>query len=125
MSMEQLMAMLGEETRSKPREPMTETQRAAVVMDLREIAERYNAPCPFKAGDLVTPRSDSNLKGVGEPHIVIEVASEPIRFLPSNEVHDIGSMHFGARLDIRTATKVDGTVVCHWGESFSFEPYGS
>ena len=34
---------------------------------------------PFKVGDLVTPMRGTNIKDAGEPHIVLEIAEQPIR----------------------------------------------
>jgi hypothetical protein len=40
---------------------------------LRAAQERYAAPNPFRPGDVVTPRALTSMKGIGEPHVVLEV----------------------------------------------------
>lgn len=91
---------------------------------LREVAERYVAPCPFKPGDLVTQRKGYNLKGNGEPGVVVEVASDPIRnFVCAEDQTDIASMAFGSKLDVRVACERSGNIIAHWQESWCLEPY--
>jgi hypothetical protein len=62
---------------------------------LRAAQERYAAPNPFRPGDVVTPRALTSMKGIGEPHVVLEVG-EP-RGQPAQ---DSTSSAFGARFDI-------------------------
>lgn len=93
----------------------------AAIMRLREFAEQYHQPNPFKVGDLVTPRPDADLKGAGIPHIVVEVRdhAEPL-FIGDN-----GDASFGRKIEIRIA-HIDsgrGIVFTHWAESHRFEPY--
>lgn len=100
----------------------------AVVSDLRDIYTRYAAGCPFKPGDLVTPRKGYNSKGAGEPHIVLEVRDNATCDLtPPAEPSDTTSCTFGRRLDIRVAYLAEGhrgqEYVTHWCESWVFEPY--
>jgi len=49
----------------------------AMVDVLRELGAAYAAPPP-KVGDLVTPRPGVNLRGVGQPHLVVEVFDPPV-----------------------------------------------
>jgi hypothetical protein len=96
----------------------------AVIADLKELCSRYTAGCPFRVGDLVTPRRGYNALGAGTPHIVIEVRSEPIRNFDVAQPGFLSSDHFGARIDIRVAHIDHGTtMVMHWGESWMYEPY--
>lgn len=89
----------------------------AQLSSLHEIFSAYG-PCPFKAGDYVTPRSTSghpdDLKG--EPHVVLEVREDPALFA-TNE--DEGCRY----LDMRVAVFFDGVYIAPWVESFEFEPY--
>ena len=45
---------------------------------LRDQAARMQLPCPYKAGDLITVRAGTDVKGAGKPHIVVEVLAEPV-----------------------------------------------
>jgi hypothetical protein len=96
----------------------------AAIADLRELCSRYTAGCPFRVGDLVTPRGGYNLRGPGDPHIVVEVADVPVRNL-DNSADSSGwaSCAFGARLDIRVAHIQNGKMTMHWSESWMYEPY--
>lgn len=95
--------------------PLPEAQ----VATLREVLDRYTSPCPFKVGDLVTARAGMNVKGAGEPHIVLEVFATPIR---SHE--NPGSNTFVGRFDMRVATFPNASnVACFSVESFTFERY--
>lgn len=96
----------------------------AVVHELRGLCQRYAAGCPFKPGDLVTPRPGYNKRGAGDPHIVLEVADSPHRnFVPCEDQSDTSSAHFGARLDVRVGASMGGDYVAFWAESWVLEPY--
>jgi hypothetical protein len=97
----------------------------AVIADLRELCARYTAGCPFRVGDLVTPRRGYSLSGSGDPRIIVEVAPTPIRnFDSAADCEEWASNTFGARLDIRVAhISPRGQMVMHWGESWMYEPY--
>lgn len=95
-----------------------------LCITLSEIAQRYAAPCPFKPGDLVTPRKGYNKKGAGQPHIVLEVFEEPVRtFDTTEDMADTGSPFFGAKLDMRIACEVSGVIMAYCTESWNMEPY--
>jgi hypothetical protein len=85
---------------------------------LRAAQERYAAPNPFRPGDVVTPRALTSMKGIGEPHVVLEVG-EP-RGQPAQ---DSTSSAFGARYDVRVVCFVGGHVCAFWLESWTLEPY--
>lgn len=97
----------------------------AVVSELRDIYTRYSAGCPFKPGDLVTPRKGYNTKGAGEPHIVLEVIDSPAcNLTPPAEPFHAGSHAFGRRYDMRVISLSDGEAyVAHWTEAWVYEPY--
>lgn len=106
--------------RAEKQRPLDEAQ----VMELKAMYERYAAPCPFKPGDLVTPRSNSNYTDNGVPHIVLEVAETPIRVFDIEEPHDISSHAFGPRLDVRVGIIADGErMVAFWQESWQLEAW--
>jgi len=91
---------------------------------LRELTDRYTAPCPFKVGDLVTPRADSDYVGEGEPQVVLEVLETPIRnFVTHDSKDSVHSQAFGLRLDVRVGCEADGCLVAFWKESWKLEPY--
>lgn len=100
--------------------PLPEVQ----VSTLQEAFKRYEDGCSFKAGDLVTPRAGYNYKGVGKPHIVLEVAAAPVRVFEISSNVRTGSSNFGERLDVRVACHDDdGDIVAFWQESWRIEPY--
>lgn len=109
-----------EKERGQKSRPIDEAQ----VMELEALYARYIAPCPFKPGDLVTPRPNSNYTDNGIPHIVLEVAEQPIRLFHANDPHDISAHSFGPRLDVRVAIIADGErMVAFWQESWQLEAW--
>ena len=110
--------LLGESDEDPPR-PCHEAQ----VMELRALAERYDAGCPFKPGDLVTPRAGYNIYGAGEPHIVLETPFKPVRPWTINKPADIEDYAFGERVDMRTACLAHGDYVAFWAASWKFMPW--
>jgi hypothetical protein len=69
----------------------------AARMRLREAGRRFaeqKAGPRFRVGDFITPVSDANVKGQGEPHLVVEVklGAEPdlrVLYLRQDRVLDI------------------------------------
>lgn len=91
------------------------------VATLREAAERYAAPCPFKPGDLVTPRAGFLYHGAGLPFVVLAVSAfgnvaPDFQSGPSTPL-------FGARLDVRVAGSLGSGICAWWQESWMLEPY--
>lgn len=122
-----IMEMLASEGRRRGRDRADDAPKSppdVLCKTLREIAARYSAPCPFKVGDLVTPRKGYVSKEEGEPGIVIEVAEQPIRNFACVEGQtDIASMAYGAKIDVRVAYGRHGVIMAHWQESWTIEPY--
>lgn len=87
---------------------------------LHEAAERYFAhiDCPFKQGDLVTPRADSIYPHAGLPHVVLEVLDE-IEPLWA-DIH-CNTTRDGALLNMRIGVWRNGSMAAFWGESWQFE----
>ena len=55
---------------------VAETQPADYYEITRTLAlHSFDKPCPFAKGAWVTPREDVNLKGAGEPHLVVSAYS--------------------------------------------------
>ena len=101
----------------------TKADPAAVMMDLREAAALYaasKASCPFKTGDIVTPREHFTVKGAGDPHIVVDLMAD-VR--PLFDAGEPGSNAWGKRVDMRIIPLSNGNRVSHWVESFEFELY--
>ena len=94
----------------------------ATVNDLRIAFANYGA-CNFKPGDLVTPRRGYNVKGAGEPHIVLEVPEAPVFVTSVSEPNDIGSHAFGHRCNMRVACRMGQKIAAFWVESYAFETY--
>ncbi len=91
----------------------------AQVMRLREVLDLYRAPCPFVAGDLVTPRQGSSIADAGLPHIVLEVVPRMAPVMVA--VSETSSLQ-GARFDMRVAAITrTGSVGPWWQESYRYE----
>jgi hypothetical protein len=84
----------------------------------REYAESLKG-CPFKVGDLVTPRGNVNMKHAGKVHIVLELRSAN----PPDFTGEIGTTEYGRRHDMRIAAFYGNTIARHWVESIDFEPF--
>jgi hypothetical protein len=95
---------------------MTETQKEALVMTMKEVYARYHTLCPFKPGDLITPRAGFNYRGAGEPQIVLEVLETPLIEWDSQR----GTTHRRCDMKIAMLCGCIGTVLV---ESFAFEAY--
>lgn len=105
---------------SKPYDDLTITSDAQ-IMRLKEFADRYNDPCPFKTGDIITPRPDVCLRGAGNPHVVLEVRKTPIHNFTDARP---GTIDYGTRHDIRVAFFVDNDdMVTLWQESHMYEEW--
>jgi len=102
------------------REALKRPLPEAQIATLREASAAYQARCPFKVGDIVTPRPTSIYDHKGIPHVVLEVAPVAIRtFEPGN----CYAHSFGSRLDIRVGVLIGGEVVAFWQESWQHQLY--
>jgi hypothetical protein len=105
---------------SQDKRPIPEAQVATLI----EACERYRSPCPFKVGDIVTPRVGLGYSDGGLPHVILEVADEPHRHFAPTEGASIYASAFGSRLDVRVANFVkSGEIVAFWQESWRLEPW--
>lgn len=103
---------------------MSDTQREAAVADLRADFQRYTAACPFRPGDLVTPRTGAGIRGRGNPQIVLEVLAEPLLdFTFGSDVRETSSALYARRLDMRVLMASDRGRAAYWVESWEYEPY--
>lgn len=90
----------------------------AAVMRLTEAAALYTEQMRgprFQVGAWVTPRADSNLKGHGEPHIVVDIHTDA---KPGWLGHNDGGCE-----DTRVLYLRRDTAVTAWCESFELEPW--
>ena len=90
------------------------------ITTLKETYERYAEACTFKPGEFVTPRKGANMKGAGDPHIVLEVLATPV--VP---LDDAGGTNFGQRHDILIAGYGygDNSIVSWLVQSWKLERY--
>lgn len=120
---EQLMAIFGQRSEGQGSGPRISHE--VQIERLREAAARYARPCPFVVGDLVTPLTESHVKGAGEPHLVVDVRPGPVDSFGRVEPlfqGELGSSAFGMRLDVRILSLIDGeTIAPHWVESWCLE----
>lgn len=94
----------------------------AAIETLKEVAARYVADCPFKVGDIVTPRRGFSVRGAGRPNVVLEVIGAPIRNFVTFEPDHTGLNSFGRKIDMRVV-EADGNIRAFWVESWAFEAY--
>lgn len=105
------------------REAIEKAQGQTTVDMLRSWAASYGS-CPFKAGDLVTPRKGAGMHGEGDPHVVLEALAEPVFFQSHEDASAYSASTWGARVDVRVLHVNDsGHVHAHWGESWLYEPW--
>lgn len=92
----------------------------ARLMELEAAGARYDSPCPFKVGDVVTPRVNSALRHSGKPHRVVEVYAEPHRSWNG----EASLPQFGARYDMRVMAMNDFHQIIVWSaESWVYEKW--
>jgi hypothetical protein len=93
----------------------------ALIAELHDTARRYAAPSPFRVGDLVTVRADSDTKGQGEPHVVVEIIDPPV----VSDRAEAGSNQFLRKFDLKVAHfagehqtihAIDSVVLEAWSE---------
>lgn len=116
-----LSAMGGNEEHSVPSLPLKEVQ----VTTLKEVYDRYSAPCPFSDSDIVTPRKGYGMMGEGLPHVVLETGNPPMSQTWPSDPSETASNSFGTRLDMRVASFSErtGGIDAWWVESWKFETY--
>lgn len=93
-----------------------------VVELLQASAHRYTRENPFRVHDLVTPYSESYVRGRGEPHVVIQV--RPVENSQETGIGDPALPNYGARRDLRIiaySSAGEGQVVPYWIESSQFD----
>jgi len=117
MTLDELISGAREDAPSKPRiHPLGQIAR------MRELAPRFTEPCPFKVGDLVTPRKDGFVRGSGQPCLVLHIHAGDKS--PDFRIGESGSPDFGVIPDIRVARVTpNGTCVAFWTYSSEMVPY--
>lgn len=96
----------------------------AQTEELKAIAARYSMGCQFRPGALVTPRPGFATKGVGQPHIVLEVKDDPRPDFTAEKTH-VDSAAYGRKFDMRVACYVrNDLVLTFWVESYQYETFG-
>lgn len=113
-----LAELLNGARRKQPPKPFP--MHSVAITTLREWQAGYDQA--WKVGDIVTPRKGSKMKGVGQPHIVVEVKARAMG-LPTAD-GEPSSPNFGALLDTRImGFTPHGNVMCWWMESWELERY--
>lgn len=92
----------------------------AQIMELTQFLSDYGRPNAFRVGDLVTPRKNAPIRGIGEPHMVTDVCEQHFNY--SHE--DPSSNAFGVRISIRVASiSRHGAIIQHWVDHSQYEAY--
>lgn len=116
MSLTELLAAMEKGSTAEGRPP---AMAAEVLLAYGATYAAFLTGCRFSAGDLVTPLRNSNMKGAGDPHVVLEVRSAEQPYFTD----ETSSTGFGRRLDMRVASFYGDTIARHWVESIDFEPF--
>ena len=91
----------------------------ACLEELKSQVERMQAACPFNAGDIVTVRAGSDVKGAGKPHMVAEVLAEPV-----TDAHaEAGSNQFLRKYTMRVCHFHGDSMTVHAVDHSCFEPW--
>lgn len=94
-----------------------ETTLGMLAAKAKELA----AECPFKVGDLVTPKDDGSVKGAGVPYLVTEVL--PLKDAP-RDLTDAGAPRFNAPLAMCVVTVVQpNEVLQYWNSHLDFRAF--
>lgn len=93
----------------------------ACLAALRDQARRIVEPCPFKAGDLITVRPSADVKGAGNPHIVVEVLAEPVTDMKAES----GSNQFLRQYTMRVCHFHGNSLTVHAVDHACFEAWTS
>lgn len=87
----------------------------AQLAELAAYCERYNSPNPFKVGDVVTPLPNFNIRGCGQPHVVMESLAEPFRYKGEfGHIENPGHPMFHSLYDTRVASYTDNNTIMTW-----------
>jgi hypothetical protein len=88
-----------------------------VYQQMAILEEVYFAENPYKVGDFVTPKIDSDIRGQGFPHKVIQVF--PLTF--STEGFTQGRP--ACAMDMLVACVMDREAKCYFAYSADYDPY--
>lgn len=118
-----LMRQVEEAENSSEKEPLQGTKLDAVLADLEELKTLYLADCPYKVGDVITPRKGSPQRGRGVPYVVVEVFDQPVRRAWGGD-EIIGSPIEYSKLDLRVLSITGSGCRAPWMvESWMYEPW--
>jgi hypothetical protein len=92
---------------------------AEILAALQDKARRMAEPNPFRVGDLVTVRRDADVKGCGEPHVVVDLLERPI----VDDKAESGSNQFLRRYDMRVAHFQGDRLTVHAIDHSVLEPW--
>lgn len=91
------------------------------MAELKAMAPRVAAACPYRCGDIVTVRPGMDVKGAGKPHVVVEVFPQPIVDTQSEP----GSNRYLGRYTMRVAHFYGESMTQHAVDHAVFEPWTS
>lgn len=119
MGLAELLAEMRDDREDRyGREP---AMAAEALVEFQKSYAAFLVVCPFKVGDLITPRKGTSMKGAGKPHVVLEVIDRPAPHFTDEP----GSTAFGRRFDVRVASFYGGDMARHWVESIDFDRYSA
>lgn len=118
---EALIKSIEDLEKKRPKEhtwPAVEAQLA----ELERLRAAYAAgPAPYAVGDYVTPRAGVNLRGGGQPHLVVEVrrTADALRRCDA----EISDADFAGALTLRMGRYNGRYGACFWVEAWQVEPW--
>lgn len=115
--MKSVLDMLNDAAEREGRSSHPKLDHEVVIHRLREVAERYARPNPFKIGDLVTPYPDSSARSAGEPRIVIDVREAEYDFKTGIS----GQSAYGFKSDIRVLAFSNDSFFSLWFDSACYD----
>ena len=89
------------------------------IQELQNQARRMREPCPFRAGDIVTVRAGTDVKGAGKPHVVAEVLAEPV----TDTKAEAGSNQYLRQYSMRVCHYHGDSLTVHAVDHSGFEPW--
>jgi hypothetical protein len=114
-----LISMMGADSGSSESKKPGKLDLATRLAALRAKAVRTAAPNPFKLGDLVTARVHADVKGSGEPHVVIGLIEPPV----VSDTAECGSNQFLREFNMKVAHFVGDNMTVHAVDYTDFEAW--
>lgn len=118
-NMDAAKRMIKEIMRQVGSDDLPPSVQAKRLVQQYRIYERCLTEDVFKPGDLVTPRPEANLKGAGQPHIILEINRQAPQFNGATP----GGTTWGRKPEIRVMAMYGETFAIFWCEMHEYEAW--